>query len=441
MATNEWVDKLLQRRRARLFPVVKEKQLENKTLAIFLAVFSQVFELRRNMMRTIDEPISQSTKVDCLTEVKPPRPIPDMRHSTPDGLIRFRRGNKIWQAFVEAKINNAELKPDQLIDYLKLAREHDVDALISISNDFATLPTHHPLQSEIPGTQTISVKLFHWSWYSILTEASILLHENQIKNPSHRYLLEELVRYLVDPASGARGFNAMNKEWSDIVSKINGARLKRSEPGVVETVSAWHQEMRDWALKMSRGTNNMVLVKIPRSHQANPKLRLAHDCKRLVEEKLLECELQVPDTAADIKVSTNIGERTITCSMEVAAPKNLKRQMASVNWLVRQIKRSDPKTMINIKWSRKSYSNTISLKDLLNSDNPIRHIHKDRSLLPRSFAIEQRKSFGIEFGSKKKFIVYLEKLVRKFYNEIGESVKPWIPNAPMLEADDPESEN
>jgi hypothetical protein len=60
-------------------------------------------------------------------------------------LIVVTTGKKQWTAIIEAKIGKAELQTEQVELYLDLAKEHRIDAVITLSNQFAATPTHHPV--------------------------------------------------------------------------------------------------------------------------------------------------------------------------------------------------------------------------------------------------------------------------------------------------------
>lgn len=51
---------------------------------------------------------------------------------------------------------------EQVSRYLQQAKTHRFDAVITITNQFAALPTHHPVK--LPKNATKFVALLHWSW-------------------------------------------------------------------------------------------------------------------------------------------------------------------------------------------------------------------------------------------------------------------------------------
>ena len=60
------------------------------------------------------------------------------------GLIVCRRGSASWSAFVEAKSGGSPIRADQIQAYAELAKDMNVDTIITISNEFASTPDELP---------------------------------------------------------------------------------------------------------------------------------------------------------------------------------------------------------------------------------------------------------------------------------------------------------
>ena len=149
----------------------------------------------------------------------------------PDGLIIVNKGKKQWKALVEAKIGNANLNPDQIKDYCELAKRFKIDAVITISNQYAAIPTHHPIsfkKSDLKG-----VALYHWSWMFVLTESILLLKSMGIGDDDQKFILSEMVRYYDHDNVGVTSFTSMNPEWKDVAMKVrSGSRLAKTSDEV-----------------------------------------------------------------------------------------------------------------------------------------------------------------------------------------------------------------
>ena len=88
-------------------------------------------------------------EIECFTETVFERSPEDTR-IRPDGLLLVNFGKRSWSALIEAKIGAAALDQQQVEKYLQLAKSNDLDALITISNQFATTPIHSPVKVAKP---------------------------------------------------------------------------------------------------------------------------------------------------------------------------------------------------------------------------------------------------------------------------------------------------
>lgn len=125
-------------------------------------------------------------------------------------FIVVNTGRKQWKALVEAKIGNSDLDEQQIKDYLILAKKHNIDAVITLSNQYSAIPTHHPVslkKSDLKG-----IELYHFSWMFILTEAIMLLKTMSVDDEDQRFLLNEMVRYFDHDSVGVSEFSSMNHE-------------------------------------------------------------------------------------------------------------------------------------------------------------------------------------------------------------------------------------
>ncbi|NQV20000.1 MAG: hypothetical protein HQ511_01140, partial [Rhodospirillales bacterium] len=196
--------------RARLIPVVSDSSREQRVASTFLATLSAVDEYGRGLLKAIGAPVGKSSRIETFTEVVFEGQRNDKKYR-PDGLILVRMGKNIWSAIVEAKIGNAQLSVEQVEAYLDIARAVGADAVITLSNQFVAIPTHHPLQ--IKKNKLQRVGLFHWSWTFLLTEAVIRESSKSISDPDQAYLLSEMIRYLEHDSTGVSGFDRMPTTW------------------------------------------------------------------------------------------------------------------------------------------------------------------------------------------------------------------------------------
>ena len=159
------LDKMKSGELARLNPTVPDSKKEERATSILLATFRVVPEFARAMLADAGVTSSRRSRIECYTEVT--FELPGSKKTVrPDGLIVIATGRTTWCALVEAKTGTAVLKQEQCEDYLVLARDLGVDAVLTISNQYSAVPAHHPVT--VSKSKTRKVGLFHFSWLSLM---------------------------------------------------------------------------------------------------------------------------------------------------------------------------------------------------------------------------------------------------------------------------------
>ena len=426
---NEELPSMLQRGEpARLFPVLAETSKEGRALSVLLACLGSIDDLAKTLLATVGQRVGARSRVHSFTEVVL-EGSPEVR---PDGMIVVETGRRAWATLVEAKVRRSPLQPEQVEAYLKLAKDNGIDALVTISNEFAAIPDHHPLKLARPPR---GVGLFHWSWTSILTHAKILLAAKGVDDPEQRFLLAELVRFLEHPSTGVMRFDRMDGNWKDIVtSVVAGAPLSPGSDSVLETVANWHQECRDLALKLMEHVNANVAIKLPAAHRQDPQKRIADDAERLCSNSTLAVEFVVPDAASPISVEADLRTRSVQIAMTLRAPADRKSARARTNWLLRQLASSDPADLhVKAIYPGRRNAAQETLAAVRTEPDAIRSPRG--ALAPTTFEVRLVRDAGGRFSGAKTFIDVLEAMTLRFYAEVGQRLKSWQPTAPkMVEA-------
>jgi hypothetical protein len=275
---------------ARLIPITADSAREQKSVSIILAGLRSVLELRQSLLKSLNVRVGTSATLEAWTEVVFQNEDKQAvkQKDRPDGLLILRTGRREWRALIEAKVNNDTIGEDQLSRYLQQAKTHKLDAVITITNQFVALPTHHPVK--LPKNATKSVALYHWSWAFIRTQCQLLLKNDGVQDEDQVFILSEILRYLESDRSGISHFDQMNVEWKDVVNKVkSNASLAKTSDEVQSTIAAWHQEQRDLCLIMSRLTGSDVSLKLKNDHRLDPSMRLKDDADAFCKTPVLQC--------------------------------------------------------------------------------------------------------------------------------------------------------
>jgi len=416
---------------ARLFPVLADTSKEGRTVSILLACLAHVPDLARTLFDTLGQRLGSRSRLETFTEVElTNHPDGASDRLRPDGLIIIHNGRRSWKALVEAKVQKRPLEKEQVERYLKLARANDIDAVVTISNDFTAVPQHHPLRTAIRRLPK-GVELFHWSWASIQTHAKVLHRANEVEDPDQQYILHELARFLEHRSAGVLRFDRMDENWKNLVISVAaGAKPKKGSHAVTETVANWHQECRDLALKLTEKVKTQVDIRLPLKHRKDSSLRIADESRRLCEELRLSVEFEVLNAAAPIQVAADLRARSIQCAMKIDAPEDRKSK-ARTTWLLRQLKRSGAADLhVKATWSGRTLPAQETL-EAVRTKPDILHA-KNSKTPPTAYQVLLIRDAGKRFDGPQTFIDELETTVERFYNEVGQHLKPWQPAAPKM---------
>ena len=415
-------------RRSRLFPILGDNSKEGRATSILLSCIEIVDEFRTRLLSNVGVNKIQRHNIKTFTEVEFPK-FAESTDLRPDGYISVDRGQYKWSAIIEAKIGTNELKADQIEKYLKLARFQEVGCVITISNQFSALPGQHPVS--VGGNLLRKVQLHHWSWMYILTEAQILIDNGGISDSEQKYILFELVRFLSHESTGVNSFVQMPEAWKDIVTKAkHGTFYKPNDKEIVEVIGAWHEEGRDISLILSRNLGLPVNLKISRRYIKDSKFRVSADAKLLCNENCIQHTFEIPHAASYILVLADLKASTIKVAMSLVVPEK-PTVKGQVSWLINQVRNSkNPDIHVTFNWKGRNPPDTLALQDLLKD--------KDEALsnLPnanlREFEIAAISVDAKKFISRKNFVSILEKTVIDFYDDVGQYLKAWQPDAPKL---------
>lgn len=417
---------------ARLIPTFPDSCRELKSVSVFLAGLMSVYEFRRAMFASIGVRVGSTAKLDALTEIVFKNE--DRKNikfkDRPDGLLILRTGKREWRALIEAKVGNAELTEDQISKYLQYAKDFGLDAVITVTNQFTAIPTHHPVK--INKNLTKSVKLFHWSWAYIVTQCQLLISNENIDDEDQNYILHEILRYFRTERSGVSSFGQMNPEWKDVVNKVKSkASLSKTSTEIQNTIAAWHQEQKDLCLILSNSTSSDVVLRLKNSHKVDPNLRIKEDSEAFCKNQILTCCIEIPNAAAPLEVVADIERRMIFCSMKVVAPKDRKTTKARLNWLLRQLKTMNSEGFF-IRATRPGKAPTTYEKVSVLKDFPEAIETDNGTTTVTWFEVVYESDLAGKFVGRKIFIDELEKAVTHFYTEVGQHIKAWVAPPPKI---------
>jgi hypothetical protein len=185
------------------------------------------------------------------------------------------------------------------------------------------------------------------------------------------------------------------------------------------------------SLMLSRQLRTLVTISLPKSHREDQEARLKDDSDALIREHKLTCTLDVPDAAAPLDITADLLRRSVVVSMSLTAPKDKQRASARINWLLKQLAKSQaPGVQIRANWPGRAAATQASL-DILRQ-NPESLEADNKSLAPYSFDVLLVADLAGKFAGRRTFIEQLEEVVPLFYKDVGEHLRAYVPPPPKL---------
>ncbi len=419
-------------REARLFPPLANNKKEERATSILLSCLKYIDEFSDGLFNTIGQSVNgKRTNLRTYTEVVF-KNDPDGK-SRPDGLIIIERsGGKNWTAIIETKIGDECLSEEQIERYIHLAKNNKIDAIITISNEFSHDPMVHPIDKFTKS----KVPVFHWSWRQILTTADILVDNDEIKDKEQGFILKDLFYFLNHPSTGVKGFDQMPPEWKDVSEKVSAGHVFNKNSTEIRTViDAWHQEVRDLQLQLSRITNTNVQQNLSRKHKSEPQERFRDECDLLINSHKVVASYLISDTAAPLNIEMCFLRKTLEISMEIQSPEDRQKSSACFNWLNRQLVKNREEIekrniWIKCHFPRTKNSPMFKYNELIQDPRVLDS--EKQGIKTSSFSIIYSIDLGNKFAQVRNVISEIEKLVPDFYTEIGQHLQQWVKPAPKV---------
>lgn len=409
---------------ARLIPITSATGVEARernAASALLAVLSVVEEFGRSLLKPLGAPAG---KIEAFVEV--PFKLESGHKIRPDGLIGVSRAGKTWWCLVECKVADQQLTVPQMEMYLDLARANSIDAVLSISNHYATKSSDYPI--ELDRKKLRKTAIHHWSWVRVLTEAEVQKQYRGVKDLEQGYILGELIRYLSDPRSGVVQFNDMGASCTAVRDGARLHTLRKTDANVAAVATRWDDLVQYLVLHMTRDLGRDVRQLLARQENtAATRHQALKDA--LVSRGQLYAELQIPHTAGPLEITVDLSERQVTIATDLEAPKDGKSR-GRVGWLMRQMAKAPADVTIESRVSRTSTTLAGVLGALREDSSPLL---PDATREIRGFRVSLTRDLGMNrMAGRGAFIDSVIDAVTLYYRDVLQNLTAWRPSAPKL---------
>jgi hypothetical protein len=411
---------------ARLIPTAGirgQAEQESRATSALLAVLSAVPAFAQVFLRVME---ARSGRVRTFAEVR--LKDSDGQVHIPDGAIVVERGKTRWSCLVEVKTDSATLEADQVLRYLEMARRHGFDGVLTISNQIVADPDALPYK--VHGNKIGKLTVRHLSWWQVLTEAVIQHRFRGIDDPDQAWILNELIRYLTDERSGASGFEGMGAGWVRLREAARNGTLRASDTETATMAARWEQLVQYLCLNLSQELGVVVTRLRPRRKTSAERLEDA--VRLLASEGVLHSSFRVPKAVGPIEIEADLKSRQLTTSVELEAPRDLKRPSARINWLLRQLKEAPDDLRIDVRFPHLREGRSELLGVCRDSPECLL-LPSDPKRPPQSFVLARSQTMGRKAGrGVGSFTADTCKQAISFYRDLVQDLRAPQPKAPQL---------
>jgi hypothetical protein len=397
---------------------------EVRASAALMAILGAVPAFSRWLLKPLGAP---GGRIETFTEVILKTRSGDKLR--PDGVVLVTRGQRTWGCLVEVKTGRAELTKKQVEGYVRLARRHGFDAVLTVSNQLSGRRDELPydLSKVVQGKTDVH----HLSWWRILTEARRAEHEKRIDDPDQAWLLGELIRYLADQRSGCAALDGMGSSWTRVRDGVRGQTMVRPDPALLAVVQRWEQLVEYIGLLLSQELGTDVTQRLQPDADARGKRAV----RRLLDDGVLRGDLRIKDAAGPMILEADLRAGQTRAAARIDAPAKGQAR-GRIGWLLRQLKEAPGDLRVDAAFERAQRTQSATLAKA-QEDPELLRFSEDRQRPPRQFTISTTRPMGRgAVRGRRAFVDSTIALATSFYRDILQDIRAWQAPPPQLSDDD-----
>ncbi|MFK7940592.1 MAG: hypothetical protein AB8B82_14520 [Roseovarius sp.] len=329
--------------------------------------------------------------------------ISDVR---PDGLIACQKGKTNWAAFIEAKSEKNLIRVDQITSYLELAKQTGVENIITISNEFARVPSEPPYHVDRKKSRSLNV--MHFAWSDIRTSLELARCNLELSDAEDA-LLGECLEYFWHEKSGILTYDAMPEVWPNFVEAASTALgFNSNVKGFTDVVYGWQQERRDLCSKLTHFLSTEVELRHRAGVRSTDEERTKLDRQDLSSNYILHTQYFFKHAKIAINVELNLHSSRMIATMDVPVPEG-KGARATISWLSKLLE-NIPLEGANlfIDWPGRGRDFEMPVTEFLREPEMVLDGQK---LAPKGVSLILSRHGVRNFKSRKKVVVDLEDMV------------------------------
>ncbi len=253
--------------------------------------------------------------------------------------------------------------------------------------------------------------------------------------PYQVWILNELIRYLEAPSSGALEFTDMGDSWVTVRQSVNNGTLSATDSGALAVVERYESLLRYASFKLASRLGVEVAPVSGKLAKTDPKRHMQEAVAKLVKDHVLVGSIIVKDTIAPLGINVDLRAAQIRCSVDVDAPRE-GRALTRVNWLLRQLKNAPDGVRVET-WVKRSQQPAAAWLLGEVREQPEKLVPTDGKHIS-SFTVTLIGKMGTARGDgNNSFVVSFMATIDSAYQLLLQEMQAWAPRAPKMPISEP----
>jgi len=311
----------------------------------FLLTLMSVEAFRVALFEGLGLKVGPGSKLSCLSDFtflsadnsKQQRKQSDR----PNGLLYLQTSKFVWSALMVTRVSGGELEADALANCVEIAKQNQVNAILTVCDTFTARPGVLPVNIE--KTSVENLEIFHLPWGRIYTVTKQVLLSNADLSADDRARLSDFIAYMEDKTECLKADQRLQAETSAIARLVrSGAAIDPADTEVLNIVASWHQNLKFLNFKLREQFNCDVSVSGGDPLIAQSKDQLMQDAVKFSQSHQLPGAFVIGKGAATIFLKIDLLRRTANYSMDVSSNVESRKPTNPLTTILKKLKNSEP---------------------------------------------------------------------------------------------------
>jgi len=310
----------------------------------FLLTLMSVEAFRIALFEGLGLKVGQGSKLSCLSDftfLSADNSTQQPKQSNrPNGLLYLQTSKFVWSALMVTRASGVKLETDALAYCVEIAKQNQVNAILTVSDTFTLRPGVLPV--DIEKTLIENLEIFHLPWGRIYTVTKQVLLSDAGLSADDSARLNDFIAYMEDKTGCLKADSRLQAETSSIARLItSGGAIDPTSNDVLNIVAGWHQNLKFLNFKLREKFNCDVSMSDGDLSIAQSKDQLMQDAVNFSQSHQLPGSFVIAKGTAKICLKLDLLRRTANYWMDVSSNVESSKPANPLSAILKKLKNSD----------------------------------------------------------------------------------------------------